>query len=122
MFTTLLPTNPGIIPLCRKLRVVPPLQNIRSVSVREPFKPTDGPLPAPISIDNHPLFIKRRPDITKLPAPLPFCDDKLPDIETVSRVVIGASIDCDMDIPDTSILGNCNGTSSLEHIPVRSAK
>lgn len=109
----LLPTSPGTMPLCLKFSVAPPLQNIRSVNVREPLMPTDGPLPAPISIANHPLLINRRPDITKFPAPFPFCDDKLPDMETVSLVVIGASIDCDMDIPDTSILGNGIGPSSL---------
>lgn len=48
----------------------------------------------------------RRPDMRKPPDPLPFCDDKLPDIDIVSLVVIGASIDCDIDIPDTSIVGN----------------
>lgn len=41
-----------------------------------------------------------------LPLPIPFWDDKLPDIVTVSVKVIGASIDCEIDIPDTSIIGN----------------
>lgn len=110
----LLPTSPGTMPLCLKLSVVPPLQNMRSVNVRDPLIPIDGPLPAPKSIASHPLFINRLPDITKLPAPLPFCDDKLPDMVTVSRVVIGASIDCDIDIPDTSMLGKGIGPSSLQ--------
>lgn len=40
-----------------------------------------------------------------VPCAFPFCDDRLPDIEMVSLVVIGASIACDIDMPDTSILG-----------------
>lgn len=102
------------MPLCLKLSVVPPLQKIRSVNVREPLMPSDGPLPAPMSIANHPLLISRRPDRMKFPAPFPFCDDKLPDMEIVSRVVIGASMDCDMDIPDTSITGKGMWSSSLQ--------
>lgn len=39
------------------------------------------------------------------PLPLPLCDAKLPDIVIVSLVVIGASIDCDIDMLDTSIEG-----------------
>lgn len=39
------------------------------------------------------------------PLPFPFCDDKLPDNVMVSLVVIGASIDWDIDMPDTSIVG-----------------
>lgn len=50
--------------------------------------------------------------MTNLPLPVPLCEDRLPDIVTVSRVVIGASIACEIDMPDTSMLGN--GAGSLE--------
>lgn len=90
---------------CRKFSVAPPLQNTLFVKFREPFRPTTGPLPAPTSNSSHPLLTNRRPDIMKPPLPLPLCDDILPVIVTVSLIVSGASIDCDIDMPDTSIDG-----------------
>lgn len=129
----LLPTNPGMMAFWRKFNVAPPLQNTLLVKLREPFKPTTGPLPAPTSNSSHPLLIKRRPDTMKPPnrcqlikfdfcfssnwcvyepLPFPFCDARLPDIVIVSLVVIGASIDCDIDMPDTSIDGK---ERSLQH-------
>lgn len=49
------------------------------------------------------------------PLPTPLCEDRLPDIVTVSRVVIGASIDCDIDMPETSIVGKETGSLSAKH-------
>lgn len=63
----LLPTNPGMMAFCRKFNVAPPLQNTLFVKLREPFRPTTGPLPAPTSNSSHPLFISRRPDTMKPP-------------------------------------------------------
>ena len=102
----LLPTKPGIIPFWRKFTVAPPLQNTFCDKFREPLKLTTGPLPAPTSISSHPLFTRRRPVMTKPPCPVPLWEARFPDMTTVSRVVIGASIDWDIDMPDTSIVGN----------------
>lgn len=52
------------------------------------------------------------------PFPTPLCEERLPDIVTVSRVVIGASIDCDIDMPDTSILGKGIGSLSMGSINI----
>lgn len=108
----ILPTKPGTMPFGRKFNVAPALQNIRCDSVRKLLIPIIGPLPAPKSNAHQPLFINRRPDIKNPPCPIPFDDDKFPDIVTVSRVVSGASIDCDIDIPDTSIDGKSGVSNS----------
>lgn len=63
----LLPTRPGIIPFFRKFIVTSPLQKILLVKFRDPFRPITGPLPAPTSNSNQPLFTNRRPDIIKPP-------------------------------------------------------
>lgn len=54
----------------------------------------------------------------KVPCALPFWEDRLPDIDTVFLVVKGASIDWDIDIPDTSIFGSDLSLKEKWHVIV----
>lgn len=47
---------PGRIPAGVNCKIVPPFQKNRLLIVLNPFKEKVGPLPAPISVSNHPLW------------------------------------------------------------------
>uniref|UniRef100_A0A1A9V7Q4 Uncharacterized protein n=1 Tax=Glossina austeni TaxID=7395 RepID=A0A1A9V7Q4_GLOAU len=98
----------GKTPCSLKFNEVPPVTDKtgdKKLYIIMPFAAISKPLPAPKSSSSHPLLSSLRPQTTNPPEPLPFVDTRLPLIITVSRLVMGASIDCDMLMEETSTFG-----------------